>query len=333
MAEAAELSKPLDLRRLRRDLLVLGGIALVAGGCCSLLGLAPLSWQIWLLRLTRLATAATVGCALAVAGLGLQGLLRNPLAEPYILGIASGAGVGVLAGLVLEGYWVLAGWASRPIFALGGALATSGIVYFIARRRGRLDPYVLLLSGVIVNVFNGAVMLAILLFTDPRRIPDFVGWGMGQISDTTNPMLLVVSASAVVLGWAVFLARGAWFNALSLGDEVASSSGVAILSLRIQTFATASLMTASAVALAGPVGFVGLIVPHVCRLVIGPDHRRLAVVSGLCGAIFLMLADTLCRTAGDFMHVGTIPVGVVTALSGGPLFIYLLRRRGAEGLP
>jgi iron complex transport system permease protein len=330
--------RTVDAGVLKRDLLILLGATVAVAALCSLVGQAELSGPIWRMRLMRLATAATVGAGLSVAGLALQGLLRNPLAEPYVLGIASGAGVGVLvgealAGSALVGGWALAGWATTPVFALAGALATCGAVYLIAQRRGRLDPYVLLLSGVIINVFNGALMLAILLVVDPNDVISFVGWGMGQIRDTTSPVLLAVCAGAVAAGWAVIFLRGAWFNALSLGDDVAGSSGVSVGLLRVVTFFVAALMTAGAVALAGPVGFVGLIVPHLCRLVIGPDHRRLALVSGLAGAMFLMLADTLCRKAGDWIGVGLVPVGVVTALVGGPTFIFLLRRRSVGGMP
>ena len=319
-------------RTLLRDLMVLLPAAIVIAGLCSLVGQVEMSGAIWQMRLMRLATAATVGAGLSVAGLALQGLLRNPLAEPYVLGIASGSGVGVLIGAALAGAWGLAGWATQPVLALAGALATCLAVYLIAQRRGRLDPYVLLLSGVIINVFNGALMLAILLVVNPNDIISFVGWGMGMIRDTTSPLLLAVCAGAVVAGWLVIFLRGAWFNALSLGDEVAGSVGVSVHGLRLITFLVTALMTAGAVALAGPVGFVGLVVPHLCRLIIGPDHRRGALVTSLAGAVFLMLADTLCRLAGDWLNVGIVPVGVVTALVGGPFFIVLLRRRSAGGL-
>ncbi|MCJ7544428.1 MAG: iron ABC transporter permease [Phycisphaerae bacterium] len=279
-----------------------------------------------------MAAAATAGGALAAAGLALQALLRNPLADPYILGVCTGAGVGVLVGGVLSASLGLAGWVSTPILALAGAAATCLAVYGIAQRHGHLDPFVLLLSGVIVNVFNGALMLAILLVANPNEIIHFVGWGMGQIRDTTDSGVLAVCAVATVAGAAVLGVRGAAFNALGLGDDVAASIGVHVKRLRAETFAIAALITAAAVALAGPVGFVGLIVPHVCRLLLGPDHRRLAVWCGGVGAVFLMLADTLCRTVGEWVGVGAVPVGVITALVGGPFFIVLLRRRSREGL-
>jgi iron complex transport system permease protein len=314
-------------------LAVLAALGLLVAGGCSLIGVAPLGWTVWTMRLERLVAAATAGGALAAAGLALQALLRNPLAEPYILGVSTGAGVGVLVGGVLAGALGLAGWVSTPILALVGAAATCAAVYAIAQRHGHVDPFVLLLSGVIINVFNGALMLAVLLVANPNDIIHFVGWGMGQIRDTTDGRLLAVCAAVTVAGWALLAVRGARFNALGLGDDVAASTGVHVKRLRAETFAVAAAITAGAVALAGPVGFVGLIVPHVCRLLLGPDHRRLAVWCGGVGAIFLMLADTLCRTAGEWVGVGQVPVGMVTALVGGPFFIVLLRRHAREGQP
>ena len=152
---------------------------------------------------------------------------------------------------------------------------------------------------------------------------------MGQVPDwlITQPGLAWTATICIAAGWLFLLMRGSAFNALGMGDAVASSLGVPVQRLRVETFVVVSLMTAAAVALAGPVGFVGLIVPHACRLIFGPDHRVLVVVAGLLGAIFVMLADTACRTAGEWVGLAEIPVGVLTALAGGPFFIVLLRRR------
>jgi iron complex transport system permease protein len=327
----AESLRALSAGKLLRDGLILLAAAVIVAAACSMFGVAELTPNVWRMRLLRLATASAVGSALAAAGMALQALLRNPLAEPYVLGVSSGAGVGVLVGSVLAARRLLqAGWASTPALSLVGAAASCLVVYGIAQRRGRLDPYVLLLSGVIVNVFNGALMLAILLLSRSADIINFVGWGMGQISDATDASLLWLCAACILAGWAALFLRGKWFNALGLGDEVAGSVGVPVHWLRVETFALAALMTAAAVALAGPVGFVGLIVPHVCRMIIGADHRRLVLFSGFVGAMFLMLADTLCRTVGEWVSVGSVPVGIITALSGGPFFIHLLRGRLKE---
>jgi iron complex transport system permease protein len=320
----------MSARRLLMWVLVLLAVTLAVGAGCSFLGVARLSWSIWLLRAMRLVTAAIVGAGLAAAGMALQGLLRNPLADPYILGISSGAGVGVLLGLALAGWYALPAWASTPVLAFAGALVTCAAVYAIAQRRGHLDPYSLILSGVIVNSFNGAIMLTIYLYLDRYRIADFAYWAMGQVPDSTDVLLLCSCGGCVLAGWGVLLLSAAAFNVLGLGDEVAGASGVSVNRLRLTTFAAVGLMTAAAVALAGPIGFVGLIVPHLCRMVLGPDHRVGIIASGFVGAMLLMAAETLCRTVGIYVGVSLIPVGIITALAGGPFFIYLLRRRFRE---
>jgi len=333
-AEAPELQADLSPRKLLATLAILAGATVLAAGLCSLVGQAELNAAVWRLRVYRLLAGATVGAALGAAGVAAQGLLRNALAEPYILGLSSGAGVGVLAGYALAGAAGLAGWATTPLLAAGGAMAACLVVYGIAQRRGRLDPYALILSGVIVNAFNGAVMLAIFLVVPPRTITSFAAWAMGRLTDSialSSGAMVAVCVVCAVGGWVALFLRGSALNALALGDDVAASSGVAVHRLRVELFAVVSLMTAAAVSLAGPIGFLGLIVPHICRLIVGPDHRRLILVSGFAGAIFLMAADTFCRTAGEWVRVGEIPVGILTALCGGPFFIVLLRRRLREG--
>lgn len=329
MSQEAAFSR-VTARRL--ILLAMAGLALSLAvmAACSFVGVVDATWIIWQLRMERLVVASVVGAGLAVGGMALQGLLRNPLAEPYILGISSGASIGVLLGVALAASLGQAEWATTPVLALVGALVTVGVVYGISQRRGRLNPYVLLLSGVIVNVFNGAVIMAILTFLSRDQLLGYVRWGMGVLPSSTDPTLLAVCGGCIVLGWGRLLTRGWAFNALGLGDEVASSSGVSVHYLRIETFVVVGLMTSSAVALAGPIGFIGLIVPHVARMIVGADHRVLAIASGFGGAVFLMIADTVGRSVGIFWDIGEIPVGVITALSGGPFFIALLRRRFKE---
>ena len=313
---------------------VLLGLTVAVGVACSFIGRLEFSWAVWWqFRVFRLLVAAIVGAGLSVAGMALQGLLRNPLADPYILGISSGAGVGYLVGLTAAPLLHWPELAATPVATLLGAAATCLLVYGLSQRRGRLDPYVLLLSGVIVNVMNGAVILAIMMFLLPNRIIEFIGWGMGRVPEWLwmQPALLATCAVGVAGGWVAIFLRGSAMNALGLGDEVASSSGVGVHGLRIETFGVVSLMTAASVALAGPIGFLGLIVPHVCRLIGGPDHRQLAILSGFVGAMFLMATDTFCRMAGVWIGRGEIPLGVVTAFCGGPFFIFLLRRHGREG--
>jgi iron complex transport system permease protein len=323
------------------------GVLAVVGLACSFIGSADWSksyWSAaWGLRLTRLTIAAIVGAGLSAAGLALQGLLRNPLAEPYILGISSGASVGVGLGPIIAGMLGIAAstqsnatgevakhYLTTPALAVVGAMLTCLIVYGIAQRRGRLDPYVLLLSGVIVNVFNGALILVIMLYSSRNQMLGMIGWGMGSISENNDPALLWTCGAVVAAGWVALFLRAAALNAMNLGDTVASSSGVPVHWLRVETFVVVGVITSACVSLSGPVGFVGLIVPHVCRMLFGPDHRKLAILSALAGAAFLMIADTLCRVLGAELGMGVIPVGVLTALAGGPFFIFLLRRRSSQ---
>ena len=307
---------------------------MIHGGAAPRAGDSPrATLSLWEARLWRLLAAAIVGAALGAAGMALQGLLRNPLAEPYILGVSSGAGVGVLLGLAAAAWLAVPAWASTPVLAFAGALATCAAVYLIAQRHGRLDPYALILSGVIVNTFNGAIMLTIYLYVDPHRIADFAHWAMGRLPDSLDTHLLGVCGLLVLGGWGVLLACGPAFNVLGLGDAVAASSGVAVGRLRLATFACAAVMTAAAVALAGPVGFLGLIVPHLVRMVMGAEHRAGLAGAGLAGAALLVAAELACRAAGPLVGVSLIPVGILTALAGGPFFIVLLRRRFREVAP
>ena len=291
---------------------------------------ASVGISLWWAWLYRLLAAAIVGAALAVGGAALQGLLRNPLAEPYILGVSSGAGVGVLLGMALSAWYAIPMWASSPVLAFAGAIITCAAVYSISQRKGRLDPYSLILSGVIANTFNAAIMLTIYLYVDPHRIADFTHWAMGRLPDSIDVLSLSVCGLLVLAGWVVLFVKGSAFDVLGLGETVASSSGVAVNRLRTVTFLCVGLMTAAAVSLAGPIGFLGLIVPHICRMVLGPQHRRLIIASGLAGAVFLAAAESLCRYAGPWIGVSLIPVGIITALSGGPFFIFLLRRQFRE---
>jgi len=307
---------------------VLAGLLVAVIVACSFIGQVGISWGVWKFRVLRAMAAAVVGAALAAAGVALQSLLRNPLASPFILGISSGAAVGVLVSMTV--FQTAMWWAGGPAMALAGALVTLAGVYLLAQRRGGLDPYSLLLTGVIVNAFNGAIMLLLQLYASPYVRSDYVTWAMGQIPESPSVALLATTAGLTLIGWGYLFSRANAFNVQSLGDDVATSSGVNVALLRLCTFAAAGLMAAAAVALAGPIGFVGLIVPHLCRMALGSDHRRLVIASGFVGAILLVAADTFCR-ATVLVFRGELPVGVITAVCGGPFFLALLRRqiRGA----
>ena len=274
------------------------------------------------LRLPRAVLAALVGGALGLSGCTFQALLRNPLAEPYVLGISGGAAVGAVA-VVVTGLGFLVPW-SLTAGAFAGALGAMALVLQIARRAspGGLDTRVLILSGVIAGAFFNAVILLLLSLADVESFRSAIFWMMGNLSAAdsgANALLaaLVVAAAAVVLS----LARP--FNLLSRGEEVAYYLGAPVPRVKLVAYLAASLMVAAAVAAAGVIGFVGLIVPHAVRLAWGSDHRLLLPASFLAGSVFLILADTLARIVVAPVE---LPTGVVTAVFGVPFFVALLVR-------
>lgn len=290
------------------------------------------------LRLPRAALAALVGCALASAGAALQALLRNPLAEPFVLGVSGGAALGgtlvmVAAGLVGQvaaGAGALLGGAP-PVAA--GAVAGAGLatllVFALGRIGGRLVPEAALLVGIVFNAFAAGVITLLKLLVPPDMAARLLYWLMGSIGYET-PGTLAVAGGLVALSTLGLFALSAQLNLLALGDDEAASLGVHVGRARALVFFAASASTGAAVALSGMVGFVGLIVPHLVRKVVGPDHRLLVPASAFFGAAFLVAADALARLA--FLPLGTEPpVGALTAFAGGPLFLWLLRRHEARG--
>jgi iron complex transport system permease protein len=277
------------------------------------------------IRLPRVVLAALVGAALAVAGVLFQALLRNPLADPYILGVSGGAALGGI--LVLAGGSVLGlSYAAVPFAAFAGSLVTLALLYAVGGRGSRLDPTTLLLTGVVFNAFaSAAIVFAASLagLVEGARI--FL-WLIGNLSALRGDVTAAVAAFLLVgLACVIPLARG--LNLLVLGEESAAQLGVDVGRLRRVILVGTSLMVGAAVAAAGLVGFVGLIVPHVLRLALGPDHRLLVPASALAGAAFLVLCDTAART---LLPGRELPVGAITALAGGPLFLVLLRRQRAR---
>ncbi len=273
------------------------------------------------LRLYLVLTAGAVGAALALSGLALQALLRNPLADPYVLGVSGGASLGV----IVASLWLTT--IAAPLFGFVGALGTVGLVYAIAQRRGRLEPYTLLLSGVILNAFYGAAIMLVTVLVSPERRGDIAYWMMGSISTFDPRWSLVAVVGVLTVAVAVlfaYLAKG--FNLVAVGEDTAGALGVPVERLRLATFVAASLVTGASVALAGPIGFVGLICPHLLRLVLGPDHRRLVPATVFFGASLLVVADLATRLL-EGVGGQTPPVGVLTAMAGVPFFIYLLRTR------
>jgi iron complex transport system permease protein len=277
-------------------------------------------------RLPRVLLAALLGGALTVAGVAFQALLRNPLADPYVLGVSGGASIGGVLALVLgfggTGVW-LAGL-GVPAMAFGGALGALFLIERIATVRGRMNVYTVLLTGAIFNAFSAALIYFIQSVASLEQLHAIVFYLMGRIPSLGSVKLALV-ALAVLASAAALLFAGRDLNALSLGEEGARQLGVDAERLKRRCFIAGSLLTAIAVSVAGLIGFVGLVVPHLLRLLLGPDHRLLLPAGFLGGAAFLVLADLISRV---MIAPNELPVGVVTALVGGPFFLYLLRRRG-----
>ena len=280
---------------------------------------------VWQVRLPRIALATVVGVALGGAGAVFQGLLRNPMADPYIIGVSPGAALG--AAVAIAGGWQVrfGGVSALPLFAFAGALGATAVVYHISKVGGRgvagVSVEVLLLAGVAVGAFLSA-LVSLLLVLKSETMDKVIFWLMGGFSGRGWEQA-GVALPYVVLGLLVIARYREELNLLSLGDEAAYHLGVDTARVQKTLLAAASLAAASAVAVSGVIGFVGLIVPHLLRLAFGPDHRLLVPASALGGAVLLVLADTAARTA---LAPNEIPVGVVTALLGVPFFLFLLRR-------
>lgn len=274
------------------------------------------------LRLPRVILAALVGGALSVAGATLQALFRNPLADPYVTGVSSGASLGAAFALTFSLNFTFWGIGTVPLFALGGALAALTLVYNLARIEGVIPVVILLLAGIAVGAcFSAAVSL--LTYFAGERLHGIVFWLLGSLSGATwQQVTLILPYLALGLLVAFFYTRE--MNAMLFGEETALHLGVEVEKVKRLLLVNASLLTAAAVAVSGLIGFVGLITPHVVRLLAGPDHRVLLPASAFAGAALLVAADTLARTA---LAPTELPVGIITTLLGGPFFIYLLRRR------
>lgn len=307
--------------------------------CCSLIGSKALSvsnilkgdeieentdFQIYFhIRLPRVLLAAFVGAALACSGAVFQALLRNPLADPYILGISSGAGLGAMLAVVTGWTWVLWGISSMAVCAFIGALCTIWLVWWIGGYTGRTSGTGLLLAGVVVNSFFSALILFLTSIAKAREIQTTLFWLMGYITTPDKGSILSACAGFITAGIALLIFLAPHINVLSLGKAEARSLGIYPERVFIVTFMAAALITSIAVSLSGLVGFVGLIVPHAVRLITGPDHRRLIPFCIFGGAVFLVIADTAART---MIAPAQLPAGVITALAGGPFFLFLLIR-------
>lgn len=273
------------------------------------------------IRLPRISLAVVVGAGLAAAGTVFQGVFRNPMADPYIIGVSAGAALGATVAIVGGLTFVVAGAGAVAVLAFAGALGVTLLVYRLAWARGDAPVEHLLLAGIAVGAFLGAIISALQLFGG-ESLQQVIFWLMGGFSGRTwEHVRLAVPYVAVGYVIARLLARD--LNLMVMGDETARALGVPVARSRALLIVAGSLMAAAAVAVSGLIGFVGLVVPHLMRLLTGPDHRRLLPAAALAGGFALLLADTLARSV---IPPAEIPVGIVTAALGAPFFLYLLRK-------
>ena len=295
-------------------------LARIGGDQGLLSGLDPVfPYVVMDVRLPRILTAAIVGSGLAVCGVLFQGILLNPLADPYTLGISSGAAFG--ASLALLANVTLFGVYSVPMFAFAGAIATLIVVLYLSSFDGQMSANTLILSGVIVGAILAAG-ISMMKYLADEQVAMIIYWLMGSFA-SKGWMDVLIALSAVLAGLAVAVFYGRDLNIMSLGGRSSDSLGVETARVRKILLITGSLVAAVCVSVSGIIGFIGLIVPHLMRFLIGPDNRRLAVVSALGGGVLLLAADTVTRAVLPV----EVPIGVLTALIGGPFFCYIFRRR------
>ena len=279
----------------------------------------------FLARLPRVLAGAVVGAALASAGVVLQALLRNPLATPYTLGVSAGAALGAVLAITLGATATLGPISTVPLASLGGASAAAAVVYALATRPGRpMSTSVLLLAGVTLNSFFSALILFVQYMGDFTETYRTVRWLMGDL-DVGGFGPVFAALPLIVAAFVIFALLPSSLNLLSVGADSAATRGVNVGRTQRLAFLSAALATSAAVSLAGPIGFVGIVVPHLVRLMVGVDHRIVLPASALFGATFLVACDLVSRT---ILAPVEVPVGVVTAMLGGPFFLWMLVRKG-----
>lgn len=275
---------------------------------------------LWTIRFPRVAMSVLVGASLAVAGLIMQAIFGNPLAEPGVIGISSGAAVGaglaIVFGLTFFGEWTTA------VFAFGAGLAATLLVYAMSRAEGKTEVVTLVLTGIAVNAVAGAAIALLTFLSDTQSREQIVFWQLGSLANSRwSQVLIVAPALAIGLCAAYLVARK--LDLLALGERNARHLGVNVEALRITMIFVVALLTGAAVAFAGIIAFVGLVIPHLMRMILGPAHLPLVTASALGGALLLTLADLGSRT---IVPMAELPIGMLTALVGGPFFFWLLRR-------
>jgi len=274
------------------------------------------------IRLPRVILAGLVGASLATAGATYQGLFRNPLADPYLIGVAQGASLGAVVGFLLPVSWNIAGFGFIPLLAFIGALLATATVYLLARVGKVLPVTTLILSGVALSALLGSIV-SYLIISSGDKMHSIIFWLMGSFSLSQWPEVGTVLPYMVV-GTAVIIIFARLLNVMQLDEEQAQQLGVNVEKYKLILLAAATLITAASVSFVGTIGFVGIIIPHAVRIMWGADHRFLLPLSVLTGAIFMILTDLLARTV---LAPTEIPIGVITAVCGAPFFLYLLRRR------
>ncbi|GAA2698404.1 ABC transporter permease [Actinoplanes palleronii] len=279
---------------------------------------------LWLVRFPRVVLAVLVGASLGCAGALMQGVFGNPLAEPGVVGVSAGAAVGAAAAIV-SGVTLFGGW-TTAMAAFGGGMITTLIVYAMSRANGRTEVVTLVLTGVAVNATAGALLGLLMFLTDDDGVRAIAFWQLGSLAQATwGAVAVALPCAALGLTVAAVLARK--LDLLALGEGPARHLGVDTERLRIVAIVATALLTSAAVAFTGIISFVGLVVPHLIRMVAGPGHRVLIPASALGGAVVVVLGDLIARTAVDYQE---LPLGVLTAMVGGPVFFWLLRRTRAR---
>lgn len=275
---------------------------------------------LWVVRFPRIVMGLVVGAALAVAGAVMQAIFGNPLAEPGVVGVSSGAALGAALSIVL-GITVLGEW-STAAFAFMGALLSVLLVYFVSRSSGRTEVVTLLLTGIAINAFGGAGLALMLFLGDTSSREQVVFWQLGSLNGSKWQQVLIVAVIAVAgVAVALFFARR--YDLFSLGERAARHLGVNVEALRVLSILLVALLTGAAVAFCGIISFVGLVVPHIIRMAIGPAHKPLIIASAVGGGVLMVFADLIART---LISGADLPIGMLTSLVGGPFFFYLLYR-------
>lgn len=275
------------------------------------------------IRLPRLAMGALVGAALAVSGAVMQGLFRNPLADPGLVGVGAGAGLGAIGAIVLGAALPFTpGHSLVPVAAFLGGWVTTILLYRLSTSRGRTSVAVMLLGGIALGALAGALSGILIYMADDAQLRDLTFWGLGSLAGATWDKVLVAGPLiALALAATPFLARA--LNALALGEGPAAHLGIPVQRMKTIAILTVAAATGAAVAVSGGIGFVGIVVPHLLRLITGPDHRHLLPNAALLGAALLIAADIIARTV---IAPAELPIGIVTAMLGGPFFLWILLR-------